>query len=396
LFEAGMPHLLLERYLDHVGRGRLEHDPAQEKVLRGLEKLALELAFYRPARKSAALGWLDSGREKAAAPRGIYIWGSVGRGKTMLMDLFFEETQLTHKKRMHFHAFMADVHARIFTFRQQLKRGEVKGDDPITPVAEAIAADCWLLCLDEFFVTDITDAMILGRLFKALFQCGVVLVATSNVEPQELYKDGLNRGLFLPFIDLLQERMDVLQLSARTDFRLEKLRGESVYHVPADAKAHAALTRAFAALTGLESAASARLDVLGRTIVVPQAKAHVARFSFADLCSAPLGPRDFLAIAENFHTVLIDAIPVIQAEQADEAKRFILLIDTLYDQHVKLIASAAAEPHELYLGKRKREAFEFARTASRLMEMRSTAYLGLPHGSITAAAPIDVTGVQEI
>jgi cell division protein ZapE len=389
-----MPHLLLERYLAHVGRGALEHDSAQEQVLRALEKLALELAFYRPARKSAALGWLGGSREKAA-PRGIYIWGSVGRGKTMLMDLFFEETQLTHKKRLHFHAFMADVHARIFAFRQQLKRGEVKGDDPIVAVAEAIAADCWLLCLDELFVTDITDAMILGRLFKALFQCGGVLVATSNVEPQELYKDGLNRGLFVPFVDLLCERMDVLRLSARTDFRLEKLMGEPVYHVPADAKAYAALTRAFAALTGIESAASTRLDVLGRTIVVPQAKAHVARFSFADLCSAPLGPRDFLTIAENFHTVLIDAIPVIQVEQVDEAKRFILLIDTLYDQHVKLIASAAAEPHELYLGKRKREAFEFARTASRLMEMRSTAYLGLPHGSITVA-PLDLTNIREI
>ncbi len=226
--------------------------------------------------------------------------------------------------------------------------------------------------------------MILGRLFKVLFQCGVILVATSNVEPQELCKEGLNRGLFLPFVDLLWERMDVLDLAARTDFRLEKLMGESVYHVPADAKAHAALTRAFAALTGVESAAAARLDVLGRTILVPQAKAHVARFSFADLCSPPLGPQDFLAIAETFHTVIIDAIPVIRAEQADEAKRFILLIDTLYNQHVKLIASAAAEPAELYLGRKKREAVEFARTASRLMEMRSAAYLGLPHGSIGA------------
>lgn len=341
-----MPHLLLERYLDRVHRGQLEHDPAQEQALRTLEKLALELAFYRPARKSAALGWLGGAREKVSSQRGIYIWGSVGRGKTMLMDLFFEEAQLTHKKRLHFHSFMADVHARIFAFRQQLKKGEVKGDDPIAPVAEAIAADCWLLCLDELFVTDITDAMILGRLFKALFQCGVILVATSNVEPQELYKDGLNRGLFLSFIDLLRERMEVLQLMARTDFRLEKLMGDPVYHVPADAKA------------------------------------HVARFNFADLCSAPLGPPDFLAIAENFHTIVIDSIPVIRAEQTDEAKRFILLIDTLYDQRVKLIASAAAEPAELYLGRKKHEAFEFARAASRLMEMRSTAYLGLPHGSL--------------
>ncbi len=376
-----MPHILLERYLHRVGRGQLERDPAQEQALRSLEKLAEELAFYRPARKSAALGWLVGARP-AVPLRGGYIWGSVGRGKTMLMDLFFEEAQLTHKRRLHFHSFMAEVHARVFAYRQQLKRGEVKGDDPIVPVAEAIAADCWLLCLDELLVTDIADAMILGRLFKALFQCGVVLVATSNVEPQELYKEGLNRTLFLPFIDLLTERLDVLHLAARTDFRLEKLKGEPVYYVPDDAKADAALTRAFAALTGIERGPSARLDVLGRSIQVPQAKAHVARFHFADLCSAPLGPLDFLAIAQNFHTVIIDAIPVIRSEQADAAKRFILLIDALYDQHVKLIASAAAEPAALYLGKRKREVLEFGRTVSRLMEMRSAAYLALPHGGI--------------
>ncbi|MGB7089767.1 MAG: cell division protein ZapE [Methylovirgula sp.] len=382
-----MPNLLLERYMDRVARGQLERDPAQEQVLRGLEKLARELAFYRPARKSAALGWLVGAR--AAAPRGAYIWGSVGRGKTMLMDLLFEEAQLIHKRRLHFHSFMAEVHVRVFAFRQQLKRGEAKGDDPIAPVAEAIAADCWLLCIDELLVTDIADAMILGRLFKALFQCGVILLATSNVEPRDLYKDGLNRSLFLPFVDLLQERLEVLHLAARTDFRLEKLKGEPVYHVPIDAKADTALTRAFAALTGVEHAASARLDVLGRTVHVPQAKAHVARFSFADLCAAPLGPQDFLTIAENFHTVIIDAIPIIRAEQADTAKRFVLLIDTLYDQHVKLIASAAAEPANLYLGKRKRELLEFARTVSRLMEMRSAAYLALPHGGLGALRGAD-------
>lgn len=390
-----MPHLLLKRYLDRIDCGHLERDPAQELVLRELEKLAMQLAFYRPARKAAALGWLAGTREKATPVRGIYIWGSVGRGKTMLMDLFFEEAQLMHKKRLHFNNFMADVHARIFTFRQQVKQGLVKGDDPITPVAEAIAANCWLLCLDEFSVTDIADAMILGRLFKALFQCGVVIVATSNVEPQELYKEGLNRALFLPFVDVLQERMEVLELLARTDFRLEKLKGEPVYHVPADEKAHKALTRAFAALTGVETAPGASLDVLGHAVHVPQAKGHVARFSFADLCTAPLGPRDFLAIAKNFHTVIVDSIPVIDADQSDEAKRFILLIDALYDQHVKLIASAAAEPAGLFLAKVGREAFEFARTASRLMEMRSAAYLGLPHGSITSAAERDTTGVVE-
>ena len=244
-------------------------------------------------------------------------------------------------------------------------------------------------------MTDIADAMILGRLFKALFQCGVILVATSNVEPQELYKDGLNRALFLPFIDLLRERMDVLQLTARTDFRLEKLKGEPVYHVPADARAAAALTRAFAALTGVEQA-QARVSKFSVARSWCRRPRPMSRGSASPIfASAPLGPRDFLAIAENFHTIIIDAIPVIRAEQADEAKRFILLIDALYDQHVKLIASAAAEPADLYLGKRGREAFEFARTASRLMEMRSAAYLGLPHGSTRYQPATRSTGLVE-
>ena len=387
-----MPNILLERYSARVKRGEFERDPAQEKVLRALQALATQLAFYRPTRKSAALGWLVGARQQSAPLRGIYIWGSVGRGKTALMDMFFEETELSHKRRTHFHAFMADVHARIFGFRQQVKEGRIKGDDPITPVAEALAREAWLLCLDEFAVTDIADAMILGRLFNALFQAGVVVVATSNVVPGDLYKEGLNRALFLPFIDVLHAQMDVLQLDARTDFRLEKLKGEPVFHVPANDKAFAALTRAFAALTGVEKAGPKNLEFLGRSLRVPQAKSRVARFHFADLCVAPLGPRDFLAIAENFHTVVVDDIPVIGAAQTNEAKRFILLIDALYDQRVKLIASAAAEPHELYVAKAGREAFEFARTVSRLIEMRSAAYLALPHGQSNGA---DTSGLAE-
>jgi cell division protein ZapE len=313
----------------------------------------------------------------------------------MLMDLFFEETRLPQKKRLHFHAFMADVHARIFAIRQQIKQGLIKGDDPIAPIAEAIAEEAYLICLDEFSVTDIADAMILGRLFEHLFQRGVVVVATSNVAPEELYKDGLNRALFLPFIGLLRQKAQVLTLAARTDFRLEKLRGEPVYLTPIDHHAATALTRAFAALTGVVEAPSLPLDVLGRSIHVPQARAHVARFGFKDLCAAPLGPRDFLAIAENFHTVVVDAIPVMRAEETDIVKRFILLIDALYDQHVKLIASAAAEPDALYLGTTGREAFEFSRTISRLIEMRSSAYLALPHGSISSVASGDTTGLVE-
>jgi cell division protein ZapE len=387
--------VLLERYFERVESGAIELDPAQEHVLLALDRLSIELASYRPVRKASGLGRLFGSRASAMPPQGLYIWGSVGRGKTMLMDLFFDETRAPHKQRLHFQAFMADVHARIFAIRQQMKKGLVKGDDPIAPVAEAIAEESWLICLDEFTVTDIADAMILGRLFTQLFQRGVVVVATSNVEPSELYKDGLNRALFLPFIDLLREKTQILHLAARTDFRLEKLKGEPVYHMPADAKAHAALSRAFTALTGVAEAPGMRLDVLGRGIVVPQAKAHVARFDFKDLCHSPLGPRDFLAIAQNFHTVLVDAVPIIRSEEADVAKRFILLIDALYDQHVKLIASAAAEPAELYQGTSGREAFEFARTASRLMEMRSATYLGLPHGSIASIGSGATTGLVE-
>ncbi len=382
--DAGATGPLLQRYLERVALGQIERDPAQEDAVRVLDRLSLALASYRPARKSASLGRFFS-RAGAAAPLGLYIWGSVGRGKTMLMDLFFEETQQPQKKRQHFHAFMADVHARIFAVRQQMKQGTLKGDDPIAPVAEAIAEDATLICLDEFSVTDIADAMILGRLLQNLFARGVVIVATSNVKPGDLYRDGLNRALFLPCIDLLHERMEVLHLAARTDFRLEKLIGETVYHVPADFKAHAALTSAFMSLTGIAHGPEARIEVLGRAIVVPQAKGHVARFGFADLCAQALGPRDFMAIAENFHTVIVDAIPVIRPDQADVAKRFILLIDALYDQHVKLIVSAAAEPDALYRGSEGREAFEFSRTVSRLIEMRSAAYLGLPHGSIQSA-----------
>jgi cell division protein ZapE len=386
---------LLERYYGLARRGELERDAAQEAILGKLGELSAALAAYRPARKAGALGWLLAAKGRADALRGLYIWGGVGRGKTMLMDLFYEETRIARKRRVHFHAFMADVHARIFAFRQQLKQGLVKGDDPIGPTAEAIANEAWLICFDEFNVTDIADAMILGRLFNALFERGVVIVATSNVVPKHLYENGLNRALFLPFIDLIETRMEVVHLAARTDFRLEKLAGASVYHVPADAQAKAALTRAFATLTGAETARGRDLIVLGRTIHVPQAKGGVARFRFADLCEEPLGARDYLAIAENFHTIVLDEIPLIAADQRNEAKRFIILIDTLYDRHVKLIASAAAEPDQLYLGRDNREAFEFARTISRLIEMRSTAYLSLPTGSVASVGSGDTTGLVE-
>ena len=390
-----MPTSLADLYSEQVHRGHLEQDSSQAAVLRQLDQLSGKLEAYRPARKGGALGWLLGANSTAKPPRGLYIWGPVGRGKTMLMDLFFSHAPVQRKRRVHFHAFMAEVHARVHAWRQDLKRGDVKGDDPIAPVAEALAEEAWLLCFDEFSVTDIADAMILGRLFQALFERGVVVIATSNVEPEALYKEGLNRALFLPFIALLEDRMQVVKLEARTDFRLEKLAGAPVYHVPADAKAHAALTQAFKALTGAERGERRKLSVLGRTVDVPDAKGNVARFSFADLCEAPLGAQDYLVIAREFHTIILDAIPIVPAAQHDVAKRFIILIDALYDQHVKLIASAAAQPPELYTASEGREAFEFERTASRLIEMRSDDYLGLPHGAGASMGSGDTSGLVE-
>jgi cell division protein ZapE len=382
---------LSDRYQTLIRGGRFERDAAQQELVQRLDGLAARLEGYRPAKKAGALGWLFAARSEPI--RGLYIWGSVGRGKSMLMDMFFETAQVQRKRRVHFHAFMADVHARIHAWRQERKAGRVNGgDDPIAPVAEILAREAWLLCFDEFTVTDIADAMILARLFAALFEQGVVVVATSNVEPDELYKDGLNRALFLPFLELLHEHMDVVRLEARTDFRLEKLRDSSVYHVPADARAYAALSHAFEALTGRPHGTPTTLRVLGHPIPVPEAAANVARFSFADLCQKPLGATDFLALARTFHTIILDDIPVVEANQRNEAKRFINLVDALYDGHVKLIASAAAEPQDLYLGQGNREAFEFERTASRLIEMRSPEYLAMPHG---AAKRADVTGLVE-
>ncbi len=382
-------------YAAKVREGLVEPDVAQQKLAARFDVLIAELVEHRLARKSSPLGWLFGRRRDRKPVSGLYIWGSVGRGKTMLMDMFFDAAPARRKKRVHFHAFMADVHGRIHAWRQKKRLGEVKGDDPIAPVAENLAAEAWLLCFDELAVTDIADAMILGRLFTALFAKGVVVVATSNVEPSRLYEGGLNRALFLPFVAFLRERMNVFELDSRTDFRLEKLAGAPVYYVPADEHARGALDRSFKRLTGFETGASTNLSVLGRSLVVPQAAANVARFSFEDLCANPLASADYLAIAENFHTVFIDAIPVLPAHKRNEAKRFINLIDTLYDQHVKLIASADAEPTGLSQGLQGREAFEFDRTASRLIEMRSHDYLALPHGRVDSSASGDTTGLVE-
>jgi cell division protein ZapE len=372
---------VLNRYQSLVDAGEISSDAAQLAVARRLDALNVELADYRlTRRKSTGLAWLFSRGEKRQPVRGLYVWGDVGRGKTMLMDLFIEASPVKRKRRAHFHEFMADVHERIHAYRQKLKAGEVKGDDPIAPVAADLAEEAWLLCFDEFSVTDIADAMILGRLFGRLFEEGVVVVATSNVVPDLLYRDGLNRALFVPFIKLLQEKMAVVKLESRTDFRLEKLAGQPVWITPRGPESDAAMDAAWQRLTGGAAGEPAELTVKGRRVAVPGQAHGVARFSFADLCEKPLGGADYLAIAHQYHTVLIDRIPVMQGlEKRNEAKRFIILIDALYDNQVKLVASAGAEPHRLYLSDAGTEEFEFHRTASRLIEMRSDDYLALPH-----------------
>ncbi len=391
-----MPATLPERYTALVEKGAIERDPAQLAVVRRLQALTETLASRKLARKSSALGWLFSRSQPAPETvKGLYIWGSVGRGKTMLMDMFFEAAPLAARRRVHFHAFMADVHERIFAYRQRLRTGEVKEPDPIGPVAAELATEASLLCFDEFTVADIADAMILGRLFTALFAAGVVVVATSNVEPSRLYENGLNRALFLPFIALLTSKAEVVRLDARTDFRLEKLGGAPTYHVPADAAASAALDKAFARLTGVAQGAPTTLTIKGHDLHLPQAADGVARAGFADLCAQAYGASDYIALAQRFHTLVLDGIPAMTIERRNEAKRFIILIDTLYEHHVKLVASAEAEPHQLYSALSGREAFEFDRTVSRLIEMRSEEYLALAHGRLDSAASGETTGLVE-
>ena len=369
------------RYAALLAAGKIEADPGQEALAQHLTALERRLDQHRLARKSSSLGWLFAKREKADEPlKGLYVYGEVGRGKTMLMDLFFETSPAVRKRRVHFHEFMADVHERVHAYRQQIKNGANPEQDPIQRTAAALYDEAWLLCFDEFHVTDIADAMILGRLFTRLFELGVVMVATSNLPPGELYKDGLNRALFLPFIGLLERYCDVVRLEARADFRLEKLTGMPTWYVPDDAKADAALDETWLRLAGENGGAPQELIVKGHAVRVPKAAMGVARFSFNDLCAQPLAASDYLKIAHEFHTIILDHIPVMDFARRNEAKRFIILIDTLYDHAVKLVASAQAQPDELYRGEQGFEAQEFKRTASRLIEMRSQSYLGLPHG----------------
>lgn len=380
-------------YEAKVRDGAIEADAAQRRLVKRLDDLSRELHAYSSQRSKGLVARIFS--RKIEAPRGLYVWGEVGRGKTMLMDLFFDTLEFPGTRRVHFHEFMQDVHARIHEWRQAKRAGRASGDDPIAPLADELIQRAWFLCFDEFVVTDIADAMLLGRLFTALFERGCVVIATSNVEPSQLYRNGLNRALFLPFIKLLQERVDVVRLDARTDFRLEKLDNFPIYHHPADERAHNALSEAFHTLSGEKVGHTIVLKVLGRELTIHRAANHVARFSFDELCGRPLGSADYLAIADNFHTIVLDGAPAMTFNQRNEAKRFINLIDTLYDRRVKLIMSAAAPPQDLYVADVGVEAFEFQRTASRLIEMQSRDYLALPHGLADSSASGDTTGLVE-
>src|SRR4051812_27041916 len=381
------------QYQSLVNSGAIEADPAQAEVADALATLERRLSTYRPARKQGLLERLFS--DKSEPPRGLYVHGEVGRGKTMLMDLFFQNCPVEHKRRAHFHEFMAEVHERIYGYRQNIARGELADGDVIGLTAQAIFDQAWLLCFDEFHVTDIADAMILGRLFAKLLELGTVVVATSNVAPDDLYKGGLNRALFLPFIKQIADHMDVVRLDARTDFRLEKLAGVKMWLVPPDATARAALDNAWARLTGNAPCRPRDITIKGRLLRVPCSADGVARFGFADLCDKPLAASDYLRLAHDYHTILIDHIPVMDYAERNAAKRFITLIDTLYDNAVKLIATAEANPVSLYLATEGIEAMEFKRTTSRLIEMGSESYLALPHGRKDSAASGTSTGLVE-
>jgi cell division protein ZapE len=354
---------MLDAWREAVTAGALKPDAAQEAAAARLDALGQALQ-ERPG---------FSLFRRPAAPRGLYLWGAVGRGKTMLMDMFFAALPLEQKRRAHFNSFMVDVHARIHAIR-----GQGGTADPIAAVAHALAQDARLLCFDEFQVTDVADAMILGRLFEALFAENITIVATSNTPPERLYEGGLNRQLFLPFIAQIQKQLDVLALNGPTDYRMQRLAGVRTWMTPLSDGTEAAMNAAWTSLTGTRAGRPVILALLGRKLVVPQAARGVARFSFADLCEQPLAAADYLAIARDFHTVLIDHVPRMTADMRNAARRFILLVDTLYDEGVKLIASAVTAPEDLYVEGDGADAFR--RTVSRLAEMQSEDYLREGHG----------------
>jgi len=343
--------------------GTLIRDEAQHMAATALDNLLEGLPDDAP-------NFLERFFKTANTPKGLYMWGGVGRGKSMMMDWFFEAAPIKDKRRTHFHAFMLDVHDRINAWR----KADKKSGDPIAPVAKAIAKEAHLLCFDEFHVTDITDAMILSRLFKALWARGVVVVATSNRPPDDLYKHGLNRYLFEPFIEMMPEHLIIHEFVGETDHRLRQLTAAPVYYAPLGEAADAGIEAAWKRLTGEAKAKETKLTVQGRPLVLRRTAAGTARTSFERLCAQPLGAADYLRLSQAFQTLILENVPLMGPDKRNEAKRFVTLIDALYETRTKLIMSAAVEPSELYVD--GTGSFEFERTASRLIEMRSEDYLG--------------------
>jgi len=369
----------LAAYRDMIAAGELAADDSQRAAAERLQDLWAKLRGYDPPPLPS--GWSLSRLLRLrpaegapdSRPNGLYLVGEVGRGKSMLMDLFFHHAAVARRRRIHFHEFMQEVHARIKAW----KDATPDGTDPIPPLADRIAAEAALLCFDEFQVNDIADAMILGRLFSALFARGVVMVATSNTAPDHLFRGRPGRDAFLPFIALLKQKLDVLMLEGGRDYRRQRLAGMRNWHVPADGRAERALDEIFAELAEGQKVGPVCLMVMGRTLHVREAAGRVARFSFAELCAQALGAGDYLAVATHFSYVIIDAVPRLSPDNFDEARRFIVLIDALYEHRVKVFASAEAMPDALYRRGEGADAFE--RTASRLQEMQSAEYQGLEH-----------------
>jgi cell division protein ZapE len=371
-----MASALQAAYDARLRAGAIQPDPAQAAALAELVRLEQDLADEEPEGGILAM----FRHRQLARPKGVYLVGPVGRGKSMLMDLFYETVSAGKQRRTHFHVFMGEVHRLIDAWRKgdraqrRARFGQHKGDDPIPPVADAVAAQARLLCFDEFQVTDIADAMILGRLFEALFDRGVVLVATSNRRPEELYKNGINRQLFLPFIDLLKAKVEVVTIAGPHDYRLDRLRAAGTWFSPIDpdnARQAAALWRDM--LGPEDEEVGETVEVLGRKIHFPHAVGGLLRASFASLCSVALGPNDYVAVAARFHTIFLEGVPKLTPNRREEARRFVILIDALYEARTHLIILAEAEPAKLY--PEGDGSFEFERTASRLQEMRSTDWL---------------------
>jgi len=382
----GQPETVSQAYSELAAQGAIENDPAQRELASALDRVLDNLARSRLQSKKNALGWLSARHREKDGPSGMYVHGGVGGGKTLLMDLFFATVPGGRKRRVHFQEFMQEVHARLHAHRQAHAAGKSRNRDPVAPTAAEISATCDLVCLDEFAVTDIADAMLLQRLFGALLERGLFVIATSNLAPEEQYRDGLNRQLFLPFVELLQRRLGVFRLANGTDYRLQARRRGQAYLTPLSERNEAAMGSIWSDLRGEAPVRSEQLRVHGRDVIVERAAGTAAWFTFAELCQQPRGAADYLAIAGRYSTIFLSGVPQMSEAQRNEAKRFILLVDTFYDRHIRMVICAEAHPHALYSGQRGNEALEFQRTASRLIEMQGEAWATRPAGDRSATA----------